>query len=720
MPLSESRQLRWWMLTRPHLVLPLVLSVCSVATFAFDSYWPVEFAGPETMADPGLAMEDSVGVTEDPAQIAQDSSQTADSVPTTNTADSSAIALSSKTTYYHTFRTQNRLDYLRQITRGTLEQSAVYQYTQLSSRSSVQFADLSGNIMYRNFRIDGLDAGFIWTPVVSYSKQNVGALQGNANIGPVVSHRLAGVPYTVQAGLYGYTWNDSITPWLLSASDGEYTTKPGLFGSFSLGDGAMKTGSLPLAFSVNGWGRTAGGNNLGLLRGGALYKTELPVFGGGDTLFVHAGDSITNGKELYIGESVGSSFVSNTSWRTSHSFSGTAGVALKERFALLPRIYYRYGLHSIMYPSDNESLNDIRYTGRSTGLTLRLRENERIDYIGGIEFTWKYEDWLFKKEFSDSTIPDDDNRNAYIINQSDHYSDIARTDHHVKITLPARLHVRYHLAASKDSKRYPFVYREKQRDTSFKRNENENDRIQTDHLLSLHYDLDSSVNVQLYGKYGIMYHYYYHENRCAESRTTKEYRAGINAGLSIGPFKLREHLFMDAEVSDYYFKKIGDKPIGAPPYNRDFSSTLSGKWNINDMLSLNGNWVHLFSDDGYWYGTAYWPDSSGIDHEYYAIDRKGTQYWIYFWFEYLFPYGKCSVGSKFRDVFERRYDFATKTYKISNLDIGYGIEPYMLAELHSNRYMLTMRIRRIFNTGDENRWSKRKNWDLAMVLQMAL
>ena len=158
-----------------------------------------------------------------------------------------------------------------------------------------------------------------------------------------------------------------------------------------------------------------------------------------------------------------------------------------------------------------------------------------------------------------------------------------------------------------------------------------------------------------------------------------------------------------------------------PPYTRDVTSTLSGKWKIREgRFHLVAQWIEMYHDDGVWYGAGFWPENDTLRREYYAIERKRTQYWLDFSMEGLFNVCKLTVGSTLRDVFQRQFDRSRNEYAVSELDLGYGIEPYLLLGWRSDRFLLNLRLKRIFNTGDPERWNREKNWDLSLSLQMEL
>jgi hypothetical protein len=134
---------------------------------------------------------------------------------------------------------------------------------------------------------------------------------------------------------------------------------------------------------------------------------------------------------------------------------------------------------------------------------------------------------------------------------------------------------------------------------------------------------------------------------------------------------------------------------------------------------VNGKWIEMYHDDGVWYGKDLRrSDNDTIDGEYLAIEHYGTQYWLDFSLEYILEKIKLTAGSMLRDVFQRRFDRKRNEYIVSELDRGYGIEPYALVDWQTDYFLLNLRLKRIFNTQDEERWNREKNWDLSLSLQM--
>ena len=674
-------QYGWFDRSRMHRrgrAVALCTGIFALAVFSQEQLWPGSLAIPE-----------------------QQQEATASDSP------ASSVALSGTMSLYQTFKTQNRLDWDHYFKGGLLTQGAEYRYVQ-NPQSSIQFIDLSGMILYDDVLIDGLDAGIDWTPVVSYTKRQIGIMQSNVDMGPVVRHSLFSVPYTLRAGVYGYGWSDSLRS-ATSLSMRDMHGTPGIYGACAIGDPLIPVGNLPLFLNISATARSLGGNNLGLITASALFSHTLPNLG--DSIFIHLGDSLTNGKELYIGEFEGKPLYSNTSWRINHSFSATGGMKMARRIGIEPRLYYRYFINSIAYPSNSESLDDLLRWGNRFGVAANTDQERNITYEGGIEFGREYEDYLFRQDFSDNEAATPENRAALIINQSDHYSNIVQTLNTLRIRFPLGLSASYSFNAMKDSKHYEFPFRD---GIAVKWNQNENDRVQIDHLFSIRIERDSLHYIEAYGKYCNLYQYYYREQRSAESKLTHEYRIGLDMTAQMGPIIIRENVYGDVENSELRYA------INLPPFSRDVTSTLSGKCAIiEDRLQVAGKWVEMYHDDGFWYARAYWPDSTDLEHEFYAIERKRTQYWLDFSFESLWENGQVSVGAILRDVFDRQWSRRTMNYIVNqDIDQGYGIEPYCRIEWQMSFLLLQFRVKRIFNTRDSDRYNPKKNWDSALQLQM--
>ncbi len=682
-----------------------LLAITSPAVAATD-FWPGYMVNHDSLE--AVTERDST-VSSDDTVVETEYTGTSSGAAADENAAGSSLSVTSTTSMYQIFKTRNRLDWEQNFNQGILTQTADYRYEQISARSSIQSADLSGIILYNNVVTEGLAAGIDWSPVVSYTS-TPGILQSNVDVGPLMRHSLLSVPYQVRMGVYGYGWSDTLEAFR-NLTTGSLHGNPGIYGSVAIGNPLEPIGSVPLYLSINADGRTLNGSNLGLMTASALYCTPLAHLG--DSLFLHVGDSLTNGRELYLGEYEGKSFYSNTSWRLNHSFSGTAGVKLIQRFGITPRLYYRYFINTIAYPDKTISLDDQLRRGYQFGFAGNTDDERRLSYQGGLEIKKEFEDWLFRRDFTSFDPVTRTDSSALLINQSDHHSSAIRTTNNVKLVLPHDLSMVYQLTALKDSKEY-------NKTPQGKFNRDEMDRVQIYNKLALRYERDSLSYIDIYGQTGKLYHYYFSEEQSAGSKITREHRIGFDIGVSAGPFTLREHCYGDVEVAEMRY------PVNLPPYARDITSTLVGNLKvIENRLHITGKWVEMYHDDGYWYAEEYWPDSIDLDHEFYAIQQKNTQYWIDFACELFWGNGKVIAGTLLHDVFLRqwRWNYDDKgersgSYLVSELDTGYDIEPYCSFEWQTSWSLVSAKLRRIINTGDRDRFRFDKNWDFLLSIQM--
>lgn len=669
------------------LLILLIVSV-SKETFSEDVFWPQVFELPK------IIEEDSVKL---------DSLQN--------------LHLTSEFSWLQTLRFRNTLQYEKSTGSNMFFQTADYQYMRLNPTSILQYVDFSGNIIQQDFFIKGINFGLEWKPIVSYTKRQNGILQSNLDIGPFITHSLFSIPYKIRGGLYGYTRNDSILSFL-NLPKNNYQFSTGVYGGIKIGDYYNKIAGLPLFIIVDANIRSIKDNSFGTLSANLLYCKELSFLGGGDSLFLFTSDSLTNGRELYIGIEE-KSFLSNTSWRINHAFSVAGGLKFKERFWLKPRIYGKSYINSITYPLKSHTLDDVKRNGKSLGIEIYTLDAFWIVYKGGLELTREFEDWLFKSKFKHNEITTNDNLDSLIINLSDHYSDVAIAKNEILLKFPYNIKIIYLFDALKDSKQYPYSYLDYSSGMpEEKKNQNESDRVQFSHKVSGLYSLDSIFFIETYGSYEMLYHYFYRKERSAESKSTEEYRVGFDLKVNTKWVDFSEQAYLAAEISDYYFKKISDQTARFPPYQRDLSSTFSCKLKpIPGRIHLNGKWIELYHDDGYWYGREYWLDSTLFENEFYAIDRKGLQFWLDLSIDFLFNGNVLTAGNIFRDVFQRHYDWVQKTYILSELDLGYGFEPYIALKWQNNNFLLNLRVKRIFNTLDKDLWKIDKNWDIYIILK---
>ena len=167
------------------------------------------------------------------------------------------------------------------------------------------------------------------------------------DVGPVLKTNFKGIPVETRAGIAAYGWNDNIRGGLLGTDWEGYDSDPGYFCGVSLGDPSRPVGNLPLFISFQGIGKQIRNNGLGLIMGSALYKNTLPS---GDSIFIYAGDSLLNGKDVYLRTNLGSGVYQSSPWRIRHSLTASGGLRAAPRFGLHRRCTISTGLTPWIIP----------------------------------------------------------------------------------------------------------------------------------------------------------------------------------------------------------------------------------------------------------------------------------------------------------------------------------------------------------------------------------
>lgn len=634
-------------------------------------------------------------------------------------ADSVTMVLTNDISLYQIFKTRNRFRYERLYGWGTFAQRSDYHLSQFDKNSRNQFVDLSGSMLRHDLFADGVAIGFDWTPVLSLSqRQDGGELRSSIDVGPVLASSLAGIPYQLRAGLFGYGYNKNIVS-LRSTKFDDYHADPGLYSAFEIGDSTRPVSStLPLYGSMRGIGRIVQGNGIGLFIGSALYASELPLFGGSDSIFVHIGDSVANATGLSIGNYEISSFDAITASPLTHSLSGTIGFSAQERFGLMPALLYRYDLHTISYTSALASRNDVKRSANTFTMQMNTRQDLTLSYSGGLSLCSEVEDWLYKENFN--AYPTNATLVSFTRNLSDHSSTIVQSDHQLQLQLPKGFSVAWQLHALKDTKEYTFSYHPNAFSSdSLIRNSNENDRRKITNHLAMVYEYPLLLKVELYGEYARLNQYFYRSQRSGESYSADEYRVGCISTCDIGRLHVEEVVYVDVEAQQFLFKEIHRDPFDPPWYARTLSSSCNAAYRlVPGRLHLAGKLVNTFSDNGQWYGRAYLPDDvAAVRADYYAVSSKSNDYWIELFAELRGANTVLTVGNSLRDVFRRVFTMNSQTYVIQSNGYGYTIEPYVKLQRSGERMQVDLMVKRIFETLKADRWDPIRYWDLRLQMR---
>jgi len=608
--------------------------------------------------------------------IAPDSTQTEP--------DDSHLNISNEFSYYKELRNSFHLDYLKCKDNTELRQMYEHSLLLYDDNTYQQYIDLTGSVGWGNLSFLNSDFGFDYEPKISYKRRLEGSiLRSNLNSGPYLRIKPFQIPVKIEAGVVAAS-NDRLPGGLSSKSLKSYNADAGVYGGAEIGDSLRGIANLPLFVNLKLFGKTIEGAGSGLAMGHLLFQHQFQT---GDSLFIYGADTLLNGKDIEF-------LYEETPWRINHSFQGAAGLkAMERRLGIVPAAFYSFRLSTTEYPS-SENLIDIKKSSHTVNMQLATTDRYFFDYQGGLELTWDYEDHYFRDK---SEVSND------LKGYNDHWSDLATSDHLLRINFPKNIAVEYELHAFKDSRKY-----------SDSLNENESDYIRTRHHWGLRIDSIAGISSEIYGEYAKTYLYYFRKRNSQYSKIVEDYRTGLNVSFTRERFRIDEKFFIDAEVTDYKFKYASN----LPPYSRRLSSTLSASWLMHKNIELATSWIQKYNDRGHWYGSDYFDSTEVQFNSFYAIDSKTDDYAVLLYTRLLFENWSANAGVTFRDIIQRNFDSRTGSYIKDNRK-GYTIEPTLKLSLHLDFLRIEGKIGHIIFSRNNYLMQAGNRWDLFLKLDVA-
>lgn len=598
--------------------------------------------------------------------------------------DEPHLNISNEFSYYKELRNSFHLDYLKSKDNLLFRQIGEHSLLLYDDNTYQQYIDLTGSVELGNLSFLNSDLGFDYEPKISYKRRLEGSiLRSNLNSGPYLRVRPFQIPLKIEAGVTAAS-NDRLPGGLSSQPLKSYHADAGVYGGAEIGDTLRPIANLPLFVNLKLFGKTIEGAGSGLVMGKMLFQHQLQT---GDSLYIYGADTLLNGKDIEF-------LYEETPWRINHSLQGAAGLKAKERrLGIVPAAFYSYRLSTTEYPS-SENLIDIKKSSHTVNMQLATTDRYFFDYQGGLELTWDYEDHYFrdKSEISD-----------YLKGYNDHRSDLASSDHLLRIKFPKNIAAEYELHAFKDSRKY-----------SDSLNENETDYIRTRHHWGLRIDSLAGFSSEIYGEYAKTYLYYFRKRNSQHSKIVDDYRAGLNVSFSRKRFRIDEKFYVDAEATDYKFKYSNN----LPPYSRRLSSTLNASWLMHKNIELATSWIQKYNDRGHWYGKDYL-DSTEVDfNSFYAIDSKTDDYAVLLYTRFLFESWSANTGVTFRDIIQKNYDSRIDSYIKDNRK-GYTIEPNLKFSIMLDFLNIEGKIGHIIFSRNNYLKQAGNRWDLYIKLDTA-
>ncbi len=549
-----------------------------------------------------------------------------------------------------------------------MEQGVGYELRRDKLQNLKQYINIAGSLERTLTKYPSITPGFDWTPVTQlYTSQNgVNSLM-TLDAGPTFRTGVKGVDLFLRAGASGRRL-DSLKSW---RDQGFHRSSVGAYGAFSMGSMEQPILNLPLYFFTQGITRSIENSSMVSLFGNALSAFTIAPE---DSLFLFTDGSLFNGKEGYLEESADSRSIlfSSTPWRIQQDMRFMAGFKARPRHIFTPSLYYSWQNSQLAFPTDDRK-RDERTVRHSLSAALSTDSSMNLFYGGQISFDWRDHDKLFGKSFSENA--NEGNIDSLNLNLWDHSSFNPRIMHQLTLRLPHSARLSYNYSLSRVLTEYPNYYMNK---TQKVINNDDNDRLNLLHRISLSRLSDSPLNGEIFGEISEYTLVFLRKAKSSSNRTDQGQRLGaIVEWTPVERLTLSESITAEAKMGSFHFVEFHQDPLERPRYSRALSSNLTGFLSLSPVFGLKGMWNTKYSDYGYWYGNEYMDTILALDDnartDYYAITGKAIYYTLDFSLQAQFDNLVAELGNAFTDINDQY--FQNGKYVVMN-DEGYTTKPY--------------------------------------------
>jgi hypothetical protein len=555
-----------------------------------------------------------------------------------------------------------------------------------------QYFDLSGETIKKGFPL-GISAGLEWTPVLLLKqKSSLQGMLGSVEAGPVVKFAPLGIPISLHGGASGRGINDSLTS-ISTSQLGLLQRDKGYYAGAELGAPAKPLPFLPLYINANGYGRSMGTSKLLAGTASALFYYGFPS---GDSLFARYDDSLTNGRDAFLGQAQGKPHVIDDPEKNERSYELLAGIRGKPRYFFIPGAYYSYSEHTLSYAGE---FGNRKNTANTVGAVLKTDPLFLVSYSGGITLTWEREDrhaFFASQTSGGSNLPPNlfmIDREGNVVSLDDNQGYRISMIHSLSKYFSNGMGAEYISDISRFSKDYPnfFVVNG---DTVRRDPPLDNDIIINRQKVTLVPIPSAWAKMTVFGEYSKNLTNYIRKEMSGNNTIDWFYRVGGTFDATIFErCTLSEALSADAKVTRYVFPET--KRGKPPPYSRKLSSLAVLDAAVTGWLNLKTEWGETYWDYGTWNGREYLDSSSlalaqqaAAYKDYYAIVDKTWQHSLTLsaavrLFDLCFINAGCSY--QYLDV--RQFDQVTREYSLTNYagsrvsptaSLSYQIGPQLL------------------------------------------
>jgi|WetSurMetagenome_2_1015567.scaffolds.fasta_scaffold01936_2 hypothetical protein len=583
--------------------------------------------------------------------------------------DSNATAYGSdQSLYIHTFKSKDSLCIMSNDAVWGVNQNVDYALTNDSRfNTKDQFYDLSGGFVRKGLPL-GLSAGLEWAPVLIVNKRTSreGGL-GSIEAGPVVSANPWGIPVFIHGGGTARGWTDSVGVVSMSRYDSLSRDK-GFYVGADIGSQVKPLPFLPLIVNVRGYGRSMGTSKLVSGTGFALLYLRLPT---GDSCFALYADSLTNGRDAFLGQDQGKPHFINDPDKTERSYQVTAGIRGHPRLFVVPGVVYSYNERTLSY---HDVWGDKKNTDHSVYFMLATDSLFPVAYSGGIKIDWEREDkHSLSFDAGGGTEPLSPqlsilNLEGKLASLDDYRAFRVQMVHSLQKYFKNGMGAEYTFDISRYSKDYPVFY-VSGRDTIRPDPPLDNDIIINRQKLTLVPIPASWGKASLFGEYSRNHTNYLKRKMSGNNAVDQLYRVGGNLGFVVAKrCTLSEAMSADAKVTEYVFPEV--KRGSPPPYSRKWVSQLLLGLSATGWLTAAAEWKETYCDFGTWNAREYL-DSTALAEmadpsayrDYYAIRDKSWEHDLKLTLAATVPdVGQITAGCSYQYLDFREFDVTSRTY----------------------------------------------------------
>jgi hypothetical protein len=539
-----------------------------------------------------------------------------------------------------------------------------------------QYFDLSGEALKKAL-LPGISMGLEWTPVLLLKTQrSTQGVLGSVEAGPVIKAQPFGVPIKMHGGASVRGTNENVGAIALNKY-GTLSKDKGYYAGVEFGEPSQPLPFLPLHLNFKGYGRSMGASRLITGTGSALFYYKVSS---GDSVFALYADSLTNGRDAFLGQAQGKPHFIDDPEKSERSNQFQAGIKGKSRYFLQPGFIYSFAERDLFYKG---MAGNRKTSENAVNVLCKTDTLFPVSYSGGIRIGWEREE---KNSFYSYDTNGSMTSRTAGTNQSISLYDytayrIAMLNSVAKY-LPNGIGVSYIFDMSRYSEDYPNYYISNKR---IVRSGLDKDIINNRHKITLVPIPSSWGKSSLYFEYSKNTVNFIKKEMSGNSTIDNFYRLGGEGDFVVfEKCSLSEAMSLDAKVRRYAFPET---KIGKPPsYSRKWSSSTFFDVAATGWLTFKTEWQETYWDYGTWNGKEYidtttLPSSeeAAAYQEYYAIIDKAWEHGVKVsaairLFDGCIVNAGCSY--LYRDI--RNYDVVLKQYTPRS-NAGHLVSPFASA-----------------------------------------